>query len=396
MVMNLYKWYDLRKVTTEGFQSPEDFREVFSSAVGLRLRSDVPVGVCLSGGLDSSSIVSVLLQDYLKKDLHTFSAVYGNGQYGDESDYIKIFQPQIHKMFYIQPDENTLLNDIKPFVKAHAEPVPSTSPYAQYKVMSLAKDHVTVTLDGQGADEALAGYHYFFGFYFKELLHKGQYGKLMKETCSYLQNHRSLFGLKSFLFFLLPKAIRTKLRVEEKGYLNRDFANAFEKKSQTIPGALYGSYSLQEALINHFEYKLEHLLKWEDRNAMWYSLEARVPFLDYRLVEGVLSLRGADIIRNGMTKHILREAMKGSLPELIRMRQDKMGFGTPQDEWFRKPVFQHYMNDLLNSSSFKNRQFIEVAKVKAIYRNHQARKGNYGKEIWKWIHLEEWHREFID
>ena len=330
------------------------------------------------------------------RSLNTFSAVYGNGQYGDESDYIKLFKPHLHQMFYIHPDANSLLKDIKPFVKAHAEPVPSTSPYAQYKVMSLAKDHVTVTLDGQGADEALAGYHYFFGFYFKELLQKGKYGKLLKETGSYLKNHRSLFGLKSFLFFLLPQAIRTKLRVEEKGYLNRDFTDAFQGKNQTIPGALYGSSNLQEALINHFEYKLEHLLKWEDRNAMWFSLEARVPFLDYRLVESVLSLQGSDIIRNGMTKHILREAMKGSLPEAIRMRQDKMGFGTPQDEWFRQPVFQHYIRDILNAGSLNERRIIDTKKAKNIYHDHLNRKGNFGKEIWKWIHLEEWHREFID
>jgi asparagine synthase (glutamine-hydrolysing) len=270
LIMNFYKWYDLRKATSGGFESPQDFREIFSSAVGLRLRSDVPVGVCLSGGLDSSSIVSVLIRDYLKKDLNTFSAVYGNGQHGDESDYIKLFQPHLRKMFYIQPDENTLLEDIEPFVKAHAEPVPSTSPYAQYKVMSLAKDHVTVTLDGQGADEALAGYHYFFGFYFKELLQKGHMGKFLLETGNYLKNHRSLLGLKSLLFFLLPAAMRTSLRVQEKGYINPEFSNAFKDKSRAIPGALYGSSNLQEALINHFEYKLEHLLKWEDRNAMWF------------------------------------------------------------------------------------------------------------------------------
>lgn len=394
--MNIFQWYNLRKALKNGFETPDDFRETFSSSVGLRLRSDVPVGVCLSGGLDSSSIVSVLLKDYFKNDLNTFSAVYGNGHYGDESEFINLFQPQLKKMYFIRPDENTLLEDIEPFVKAHAEPVPSTSPYAQFKVMSLAKDHVTVTLDGQGADEALAGYHYFFGFYFKELLQKGNLGRLTTETIKYLKNHRSLFGLKTLMFFLLPSNLRTKLRVQEKGYIDKDFAQLFEKDKQTIPGELYGSESLQEALINHFEYKLEHLLKWEDRNAMWFSLEARVPFLDYRLVEKVLSLQSEDIINNGMTKYILRKAMKGTIPEPIRLRQDKMGFGTPQDEWFRKPSFQKYINELLSAPSFSERKLIDVNRAKIIYQKHLDRKGNYGKEIWKWIHLEQWHREFID
>ncbi|KAA3629100.1 MAG: asparagine synthase (glutamine-hydrolyzing) [Bacteroidetes bacterium] len=394
--MNIYKWYDLRKALKNGLETPDDFRDLFSSSVGLRLRSDVPVGVCLSGGLDSSSIVSVLLKDYLKKDLNTFSAVYGNGHYGDESAFIKLFQPHLKKMYFIRPDESTLLKDIEPFVKAHAEPVPSTSPYAQFKVMSLAKEHVTVTLDGQGADEALAGYHYFFGFYFKELLQKGKLGRLTTETMKYLKNHRSIFGLKTLLFFLLPSNLRTKLRVQEKGYIARDFAEVFQEEKQTIPGELYGSESLQDALINHFEYKLEHLLKWEDRNAMWYSLEARVPFLDFRLVEKVLSLQGTAIINNGMTKYILRQAMKGTIPEPIRLRQDKIGFGTPQDEWFRKPAFQNYIKDILNASSFSGRKLIDVDRAKKIYQKHLDRKGNYGKEIWKWIHLEQWHREFID
>jgi asparagine synthase (glutamine-hydrolysing) len=125
-------------------------------------------------------------------------------------------------------------------------------------------------------------------------------------------------------------------------------------------------------------------------------LEARVPFLDYRLVEQVLSLQASDIIQKGMTKHILREAMKGSLPEAIRLRQDKMGFGTPQDEWFRKPLFQNYINELLNTESLKARKIIDVKKARNTYKNHLNRKGNYGKEIWKWIHLEAWHRAFID
>lgn len=394
--MKIFKWYDLRRALKTGFESPEEFRELFSSSVGLRLRSDVPVGVCLSGGLDSSSIVSVLLKDYLKKDLNTFSAVYGNGHFGDESGYIRLFQPQLKRMYYIQPDEYTLLQDIEPFVKAHAEPVPSTSPYAQFKVMALAKDHVTVTLDGQGADEALAGYHYFFGFYFKELFQKRQIGKLMVETGNYLKNHRSLLGLKSFLFFLLPQNLKTKLRVQEKGYLDREFRDAFQNKNNTIAGELYGSSNLQESLINHFEYKLEHLLKWEDRNAMWHSLEARVPFLDYRLVERVLSQQATQIIQKGMTKFILRQAMKDSLPEKIRLRQDKIGFGTPQDEWFRKTLFQQYINDLLNDGSLTNRNIIDTIKAKNIYQKHVDRKGNYGKEIWKWIHLEQWYKEFID
>ncbi|MCB9330177.1 MAG: asparagine synthase (glutamine-hydrolyzing) [Lewinellaceae bacterium] len=390
------RWYNLREQLKAPFKNPEEYRELFKSAVGLRLRSDVPVGVCLSGGLDSSSIVSMLLKDFDKKDLNTFSAIYGSGQTGDESSFINLYQGQLKNMYSVQPDEHSLMADIENFICAQFEPVPSTSTYAQYKVMQLAQQHVTVTLDGQGADEELAGYHYFFGFHFKNLLRKGKLGSLVSEMGHYYGKHRSLYGIKSFVFFLLPAFLRTRLRVMEKGYLHSDFFQANSGGADTIAGDLYGSPSLQDALLNHFEFKLEHLLKWEDRNSMWFSLEARVPFLDYRLVEHTLALPDELIIHEGMTKHILREAMKGTLPEEIRMRRDKIGFETPQDEWFRTPIFQKYIRDIIHADSFKNRGILDIKNVHQLYQQHLDRQGSYAREIWKWIHLEKWYNRFID
>lgn len=109
-------------------------------------------------------------------------------------------------MFFTTPTAESLQADLSDFIKAHAEPIPSTSPYAQYKVMELAKGKVVVTLDGQGADEELAGYHYFYGFYFKDLLKHARFGKLSSEMIQYLLNHHSLYGLKTFLYFLMPKS----------------------------------------------------------------------------------------------------------------------------------------------------------------------------------------------
>ncbi len=395
-VMRPRRWYELRKEIKEPFRTPEEYRETFNSAVGLRMRSDVPVGVCLSGGLDSSSIVSVLLNDYKKHDLNTFSAIYGSGQKGDESAFIDLYKGQVQHMYYTRPNENDLLADLDDLALAQYEPVPSSSTYAQYRVMKLAAEHVVVTLDGQGADEALAGYHYFFGFHFKNLLRQGKLAALASEMAQYYGKHRSLYGVKSLVFFLLPAFLRTRVRVMEKGYLDPDFFQANAHRGNVITEDLYGSPSLQEALINHFEFKLEHLLKWEDRNSMWFSLEARVPFLDYRLVERTLSLPDDMIIRQGMTKHILREAMKGTLPEAIRMRRDKVGFETPEAEWFRKPVFQKYITDLIHSEPFVSRGIMDIQKVRSIYQKHLAREGNYSREIWKWIHLDKWYNQFID
>ncbi|MCP2043984.1 asparagine synthase (glutamine-hydrolyzing) [Pontibacter sp. HSC-36F09] len=395
--VKISRWYDLRErvAKAEKFKSPEEYKGLFTSAVGLRLRSDVPVGVCLSGGLDSSSITSVLLNGYHKKDLNTFSAVYQNGQTGDEKQFIDEYRPLLKHMHYTYPNAETLEKDLMQFIKTHAEPIPSTSPYAQYKVMELAKDNVVVTLDGQGADEELAGYHYFFGFYFKDLLRSGRIGRLVSEMYYYLKNHRSLYGFKSFAYFLLPEGMRTKIRVGEKGYLQNAFIERYSQ-SNGIAGNLYGSNSLKDALLDHFENKLEHLLKWEDLNSMHFSLEARVPFLDYRLVEKTLASSDNWAIRHGITKFILREAMKGMLPEKIRLRQDKIGFGTPQDEWFREPAWQKIVEGVLNSNSFRERNLINPEVAMRKYKEHLSGKTNIAKEIWKWVHLELWFRTFID
>lgn len=392
----IQKWYDLKKKVknTVPFKSPEEYRNTFSSAVDLRLRSDVPVGVCLSGGLDSSSIVSTLLKDFNKKDLKTFSAIYEKGSPGDESEYIKEYSSSLTNMFYTNPSAESLYADMNDFVTAHGEPVPSTSPYAQFKVMELAKNNVVVTLDGQGADEQLAGYHYFYGFYFKELLNTFRWLRLLSEAFHYINIHKSLYGLKTFLYFLLPKKIKSKARVAEKGYLNTEFVHNYSSDNQ-VTGNIYSSDSLNDALFNHFEYKLEHLLKWEDRNSMWFSLESRVPFLDHRLVEKTLAINPDMIINKGITKYILREAMKGTLPEKIHARKDKIGFETPAADWFRTSHFQNFIHENIFKSEFLNNNLIINKKIVYYYKQHLNNKTDINREIWKWINLDLWHKKFF-
>lgn len=391
------QWYNLRNrvIKTNGFSDPDEFRELLVSSIGLRLRSDVPVGVCLSGGLDSSSIVSLLLKDYNKKDLHTFSAIYKKGQFGDETEFIREYASSLKNMHFVTPSADGLIDDLQSFVTAHAEPIPSTSPYAQYKVMQLASQNVVVTLDGQGADEELAGYMYFFGFHFKDLLTRGHLSQFTVEMIHYLRHHKNLTALITLVYFMLPERLRTYTKVSKTGYIRSDFIKTY-KNSTSISSNLFGSKNLQDALINHFEYKLEHLLKWEDRNSMWFSLEARVPFLDYRLVEKTLATPSNKVISKGTTKYILRESMKGILPENIRLRQDKIGFGTPQDEWFSTIKWQHLIIDLINSTSFKERNLVDSMIANQQYSKHLKGKSNYSKEIWKWINLELWFRMFID
>ncbi|HMW97320.1 MAG TPA: asparagine synthase (glutamine-hydrolyzing) [Flavobacteriales bacterium] len=390
------RWYYLRERLREPLGGPEDFLQLLTDAVALRLRSDVPVGICLSGGLDSASIACLLAGDLRRKDVRTFSAVYGQGRKGDESGFIALLKDRLTDMHATRPDEQGLMDDLDDLTRTQCEPVPSTSIYAQYRVMRLAHEHVTVTLDGQGADELLGGYDYFFGFHFKQLLRQGKALGLAKEVAMHARFHRSSFGLRSLAFFMLPASLRARARMVEKGYIHPEFVRAHMDRTARVAQDLYGSRTVRDALLDHFEHKLEHLLKWADRNSMRFSVEARMPFLDHRLVEQVIPMAERWFIHRGMTKQLLREAMRGRLPEAIRTRADKMGFETPEADWFRSPGFRALIQDMLHSTRFAQRGIVDVGKAQRMYADHLAGRSDRSRDIWKLIHLEKWFTHFID
>lgn len=386
------KWYDLRKAIDNSFINANEYLECLTSSISLRLRSDVPIGVCLSGGVDSSSIVSIISQKLDKSNLNTFSAVYGEGKKGDETKYIQLFKNSLPNMHFIFLESEMLFNNLDDFIKAHAEPVFTTSQYAQYKIMEYAKNFVTVTLDGQGADEQLGGYEYFYSYNLKGLLNNRKLFRYLMELYYYLvknYSHYGLYAIKYFVFLMLPEYLKIKSRTSSIGFINPEFENQYNLTNQ-VTGTLYSSSNLHDALLNHFEYKLEHLLKWEDNNSMRFSIEARVPFLDHRLVEQTLALPSNMLIHNGETKYILREALKGILPETIRIRRDKIGFETPEDEWFRSDRFKNLIQTILNEGQLLKYNFIDVERSRNLYAQHLARKINISKIIWKWINIEKW------
>lgn len=252
--LTIERWYNVADKIKKCDGDPEKYKKILIDAIKIRLQGNVPVGVCLSGGLDSSSITSIISKEFNNKEIPTFSAVYSPGERGDESKFIDLYRGELTNMHFITPDSSILISNLEHFIRIHAEPIPSTSPFAQYCVMDLAKNTVVVTIDGQGADEALAGYHYFFGFYFKELLRQNKFVRLLKEVAQYLKGHRSINGLKFLIYFLLPSFLKNKVSVFERSYLNNDFVRRVSSlKKTTIVNELYGSKTLNEALINHFE-----------------------------------------------------------------------------------------------------------------------------------------------
>ena len=396
------KWYNLaehvQQVKAEigkwKGQEREHYMELFKRAIELRLRSDVPWGVCLSGGLDSSAITATIVNEMQIPNVHSFSAVYDKNSKADESKFIEEFKGIVPNMHYIHPDADRLYAHLDDYVRIQGEPTPTTSPYALYCILSEASKYVKVILDGQGSDEAIAGYAYIPGLYYKSLFTHFKWCRLAKEIVQYAKLHKSWMHVKHMAFFMLPSKMRTKVRVAQRGYIDPEFVA--KHKDSVIADKLYGANTMEEMLIAHFEYKLEHLTKWGDRDTMAFGVEGRSPFLDKDLVEYSIALKDELKIKGGYTKFILREVMKGIMPEKVRLRVDKKGFTVPQDEWFRTEQFQTLVNDILNSESFAKRGYFKPEEAKKLYQRHLNGEINISKDIWKWINLELWFRTYID
>ena len=261
--------------------------------------------------------------------------------------------------------------------------------------MEIAKENkCTVLLNGQGADELLSGYMYMHGYYLKELLFKKNISKLISSIYNYHSLHKNSFAIKSFIFSLLPNYLKDNKLLLNKNFISNNFYNSHSASKEILSG-LYGANNLKQLRINHFENKLEHHLSGVDRSGMFFSLECRFPFLDHNLVQKSISLSSSKIISNGQTKDILRKAIKGVVPDPIVNRQDKIGFETPADNWFRTPKFVSLIKDIINSKSFIDRDIFEIPKLNRYFTRHQEKKINGSKEIWKWINLELWFRKYF-
>jgi len=324
------------------------FRQHLTDAVDLRLRADVSVGSCLSGGLDSSSIVCLINELLHKKEISglqkTFSAC-SNVKRFDEREWIdKVVAATSVEPHYIYPEFDELFDQIPEITWHQDEPFASTSIYAQWSLFrDAAKSDVTVMLDGQGADEQLAGYHNFFSPRLASLFRSGRWFSMGKELCLMRKIHgySLLTGFKFLVNAISPEYLRDFLR-RWGGKTNAfplwlDSAKlaCVPKNPHLVSGAA-GANTIQKLSIAQLTgSNLQMLLHWEDRDSMAHSVESRVPFLDYRLVEFVVGLPDEFKLANGVTKRVLRESMSGVLPKDICNRMDKLGFVTPEEVWVK-------------------------------------------------------------
>ncbi len=382
------------------------YRAHFTDAVRLRLRADVPIGTCLSGGLDSSAITATINQlltsegsnrvNFPTGQQQTFSAVYATAGRHNERVYIeKVLDhlPQVVGHFTF-PTGAQLQTELQQFVWHQDEPVLSPSPFAQWCVMQKAHEAgITVLLDGQGADEALAGYRPF-GVYLQQWLKPTQLGHLWAEMG--VIGATTGLAKKSLLrqLFLAQLPDAQMRQFQQRGW-----------QQGLAPRLLQPAFAAQwrDTLNEHFPYQraatmnehlhfnilvaLPELLRYEDRNSMAHSIEARVPFLDYRLMEFTFQHAAALRIRQGWTKWILRKAAEQRLPDEIVWRKDKIGFETPQEEWFTTllaggaPWF---------ADGARSGAYVDLAAVRhqlaALRKEHKPNRSL----LWRLINLETW------
>lgn len=324
-------------------EAAAQLKELLMSSVGLRMRSDVPVGSALSGGIDSSAIVSILAQLNPFKQ-KTFSAVF-EGFAIDESRYARLVtEKKDIETVWVKPNADDLLMNVERLVHHHDGPTWSTSMYAQWDVFKAARHHsVPVMLDGQGSDEIFGGYEGFLKAYLQSLAQAGEARQLPMEFLRFVKNHpRYYFSLhrmkKKFFGGLDWLACFSKNAQEEIQVRTSEIA---ENGDAFLLGGPFPKYrdAFKESLYRTTTMSsLPALLAFEDRNSMAFSVESRTPFLDYRIVELAYRCPSSFHIRKGMRKALLREALKGVIPEPIRLRKDKIGFETPERHWSQTKI----------------------------------------------------------
>jgi asparagine synthase (glutamine-hydrolysing) len=368
----------------------EEFQRLFVDAVRLHLRSDVPVGVHLSGGLDSTAIICAVSQlepaQQRREPLHAYSFIdpeFDERSYIDAT--IRTSAATMHEL-EIAPAE--LWSSLESMIRQQDEPVHSPTPLVGYLLMKrTARDGVKVILNGQGADEVLAGYGSYFVDYWHSMLVAFGWLKLLAERRSY----RALHGKDhpQDLSSIVARAIGTLLRrsrrylalslarevsrLEKGGWLSRDVCVALDAQ----PPAASPS-TLDEALKESVLFSpLPLYLRVEDRNAMAHSVEARLPFLDYRLVEYAFSIADEFKLRGGWNKYMLRESMRGMIPETVRIRPEKMGFPVPTARWVRGPLLEP-IGDLLAGTDVLSGRYFDVEALRRMF--DRTRRGAGGDE----------------
>jgi asparagine synthase (glutamine-hydrolysing) len=374
----------------------EKLRSLFLDSVRLHLRSDVPVGACLSGGIDSSSIVAAIRHLEPDVELHTFSYAADDPSVNEER-WIDMAGhgtgAVVHK---VRPTPEELVKDLDDLIAVQDEPFGSTSIYAQYRVFRLAKEAgIKVMLDGQGADELLGGYAPYLSTRLASLVAGGAWFEAMRFTshARRLPHVRTGTLLFSAGGLLLPDSMRPWARRLIKQELTPPWLNErwfIEHEVKFVePSRPRGKEMLRRHLWESLEFGLRSLLRYEDRNSMAHSIESRVPFLTPQVAQFIYSLPQEYIVdRNGVSKAIFRRAMRGLVPDMILERQDKIGFATPEQRWLT--TLKPWVETVLDSDAARCVPALNHKALATEWRDMLGGQRPFDWRVWRWINLIRW------
>jgi asparagine synthase (glutamine-hydrolysing) len=378
----------------------EKFRELLTDSVRIRLRADVPVGTSLSGGLDSSTLVA--LSSKLGKDSKTFSQSTFSARFDDDPtlsegpaiDELNKFVGT--KAYSISPDPKGIEKVSSRLHWHQEEPFPSASIYLQWSVMQLARESgVKVLIDGQGADEILAGYQFYIRSHQLDLLETRRFATLLRAT--YM--HRSRLARASQQFEQSKRRFDHEISYSfpQLGQLAlRPNSRPSSKYQIGLPNTEKKGNRLRLQLAEALQYNcLPTLLRYADRNSMAFGLEVRLPFLDHKLVEFCISLPDSFWIQDGWHKYVMRKAIEGVVPPSIQWRADKMGYAAPLDQWLRGPLRAWAEARLFDVSTAWHTHETKNT-IRQLWNQHQSGAANNSWALWRWISLVEWMQTFRD
>jgi asparagine synthase (glutamine-hydrolysing) len=411
------RYWDVSFSSGEDGRSDKDYinewYELFRTSVRLRLMADVPLGMFLSGGIDSSAIAAVMSQ-MVDEPIKTFSVAFAERE-ANELEYARLvaqaFKTNHHEIVVTPEDFFAALPRL---VWHEDEPLAHPSSVALYFVSHLASRHVKVVLTGEGSDELLAGY----ARYRKTILNLGAGIQYHNLTPAVIQKtvRRGIAGMpagskikqklsRTFLtltpdiesiyfdnFAVFPRSMQPRLL--KPGISDRignvdPYARVTEAFKQTD-----ATSTLERLLYADIKTYLHELLMKQDQMSMATSIESRVPFLDHKLVEFTCQLPEHLKLRGGTTKYVLRECMKGVLPEQILSRP-KMGFPVPVGTWFRG-AYRSVIDEYVLSERALERGIFEPEFVRDLVNRHQKGGENHEERLWALVNFEMWQREFFD
>lgn len=374
---SINQYYTLPKVTTNNSEKEiiQVVEEKLINAIALRLRSDVEIGSCLSGGLDSSIIAGIVNHLQPNKPMKLFTAVFPNETF-DETNYAKLVANHVNGNWQtVSPTADDFFKDIESLNYFQDLPIWSTSTYSQHRVMNLAaENHIKVVLDGQGADEIFAGYSHHYMALWKENFGINTF-QLMKEAKVSIANPYLLFGKQ-----LIKDCLG--LSIDYNNYFNIDKKQFTKSQNQQL------SNTLNQELARDYFGKLKSFLKCEDRCSMAFGIESRVPYADdIELVNYVFSIEGNKKIKQGVSKYLLREASKNYIPTQIYNRKDKIGFDTPIEKWFL-PYKKQVIDSIQHSLDFVNIDYLNTNYELVLKQKPNFLVRLYSLSIWKKVYSE--------